>query len=183
MTAALIIVDVQKAMDDPRYGVRGQLDAESNIARLLAHWREAGGPIIHIRDNAADPASPYAPGKPSYAFKDEVKPLEDELIIDKHSSNPFVDTTLLSRLQALAVKQLVVCGAHLQHCVESTVRAAAALGFEVTVPSDCVVATDARDIDGRRWSADDIHAITLGVLNGNHATVLTSAQLMQRVDA
>jgi nicotinamidase-related amidase len=36
----LILIDQQKAMEHPKWGPRNNPDAERNIARLLAAWRE-----------------------------------------------------------------------------------------------------------------------------------------------
>ena len=45
---ALVIVDVQQAIDDPIWaadGPRNNPGAEANIAELLAVWRRFGDPI------------------------------------------------------------------------------------------------------------------------------------------
>ena len=39
---ALIIVDVQKAFDDKKWGERNNLNAEENISKILQLWREKG---------------------------------------------------------------------------------------------------------------------------------------------
>ena len=39
-TPTLIVIDVQRALDDPRYGERSNPDAERNIARAIEGWRE-----------------------------------------------------------------------------------------------------------------------------------------------
>ncbi|HEX9525438.1 MAG TPA: hypothetical protein VF949_20845 [Reyranella sp.] len=36
----LILIDQQKAMGHPKWGPRNNPDAEQNITRLLAAWRE-----------------------------------------------------------------------------------------------------------------------------------------------
>ena len=178
MSATLVLIDVQQAMDDSRYGERGQPEAEANMARLLGFWRDNGWPVVHVRDNSLDPDSPYAPGKPTHAFKPEVKPLDHETIVDKQSANAFVGTDLMAVLEEHGSAELVMAGVHLQHCVETTVRMAASLGFLVLVPEDCVVAVAETDASGRRWSADEVHALTLAVLDGNHAKVVTGSALM-----
>ena len=51
----LVIVDVQKAFDDPR-GDRGTTPTrKGNVARLLAAWRAADAPIVHVRHRETDP--------------------------------------------------------------------------------------------------------------------------------
>lgn len=183
MSATLIIIDMQLAMDDPRYGVRGQLDAEDNIAALLTHWRELGNAVVHIQDNDLDPDSPYSPGKPSHAFKPEVAPLEHETIIEKQTSNAFIGTDLMTVLEEIGSSELIMCGVHLDRCVESTVRMAGNLGFMVFLPQDCVICVERTDINGKKWSADDVHALTLGILNGSYAKVLKSTDLMMDTGA
>ena len=178
MSATLIIIDMQKALDDPRYGTRGQLHAEANVSRLLAHWRERGNAVVHVRDNSLDPNSPYAPGQPSHEFKDEVKPLDHETIVDKQNSNAFIGTDLMEILENFGSHELVVCGVHLDRCVESTIRMASSLGFMVFVPEDCVVAVERHDRNGRTWDADDVHALTLASLDGSFAKVVNSSDLV-----
>ncbi|MCB8829961.1 isochorismatase family protein, partial [Escherichia coli] len=60
-TQALLVIDVQNAIDDPKWGRRGQPDAEAQIARLLGAWRERRLPVVHIKHDSTDPASPYRP--------------------------------------------------------------------------------------------------------------------------
>ena len=178
MSATLVIVDMQKAMDDPRYGKRGQPDAEEKVAALLGHWRELGNPVVHIRDNSLDPESPYAPGKPTHAFKPEVAPLDHEIIVDKQTNNAFIGTDLMQVLEDIGSIELVICGVHMQYCVESTVRMAGNLGFMVFVPQDCAVAVDQTDRTGRHWTAEEVHALQLSILEGSFCKVLNSEDLI-----
>ena len=43
--AALLIIDVQKAIDHPSWGRRNNPQAEENISRLLSTWRRTGRPV------------------------------------------------------------------------------------------------------------------------------------------
>ena len=46
---ALIIVDVQKAFDDRKWGERNNLNAEENISKILKLWREKEWLVILIQ--------------------------------------------------------------------------------------------------------------------------------------
>src|ERR1700748_3530892 len=73
--AALIVIDVQKAIDAPYHaaeGARNNPEAEARIAGLLALWREGRRPIFHVRHDSTSEASAYRPGQIGNAFKDEV---------------------------------------------------------------------------------------------------------------
>ena len=61
-SAALIVIDVQKAIDHPSWGARNNPEAEQNIAALLGAWRTSGRPIYHVRHDSREPASYYRPG-------------------------------------------------------------------------------------------------------------------------
>jgi nicotinamidase-related amidase len=61
---ALIVIDVQQAFLDPRWGERNNPDAETNIARLLAAWRSTRRSIRHIVHDSTEPDSLLRPGSP-----------------------------------------------------------------------------------------------------------------------
>lgn len=80
---ALMIIDVQKAIDCFSEHERNNLNAEINIAKLLASWRETEKPIIHVRHSSKFESSPYHASSSTYEFKPESAPLPDELILTK----------------------------------------------------------------------------------------------------
>ncbi|MEX0297486.1 MAG: cysteine hydrolase family protein [Kordiimonas sp.] len=174
---ALLIIDVQKAMDHPKWGNRNNPDAEKVMEKLLAFWRANTWPVVHIQDNSPDPKSPYHQGQPLHDFKPEVMPLENELVVGKTTGNAFVETELLDALNERQICQLVVCGVHIQHCVDCTVRMAASFGFKVTLVSDGTVATEVTDTSGKLWVADDVHALALTHLS-SYASIKNSAEII-----
>jgi nicotinamidase-related amidase len=58
---ALIVIDVQKGLDEPFWGERNNPEAEQNIARLLAAWRRRGWAIYHVQHQSKNPHSPLRP--------------------------------------------------------------------------------------------------------------------------
>ena len=47
--AALILIDIQNAWDDPVWGRRNNPDAETNIATLLQAWRQTERPLFYFQ--------------------------------------------------------------------------------------------------------------------------------------
>jgi nicotinamidase-related amidase len=168
---ALLVIDVQQAIDDPKWGPRNNPDAERKIARLLAVWRAAQMPVVHIRHDSIEPNSPYRPGQPGHAFKPEAAPLPGETIVAKQVNSAFIGTSLERQLNAAGRTTLVICGVLTHNSVESTVRHAGNLGFRVFVVADACWAVDTRDLTGRVWPAADVHILSLSHMQGEYAQV------------
>ncbi len=134
--AALLVIDLQKAIDHPSWGERNNPQAEQNVAALLGAWRLTQRPIYHIRHDSAEPASHYRPGQPGHDFKPEVQPLAGETVIAKTTNSAFIGTDLEARLRASNQKLLVVTGVITNNSVEATVRMAGNLGFETYLVED-----------------------------------------------
>jgi nicotinamidase-related amidase len=69
--ATLLLIDVQAGLDNPDLGQRNNPEAEQNIARLLAKWREKDWPIVHVRHDSTEPKSELRPGSAGNAIKTE----------------------------------------------------------------------------------------------------------------
>ncbi len=124
----LLIVDVQKAIDHPSWGRRNNVDAELHMSELLAHWRQRGWPIVHVRHSSLEPSSTYRPGQSGFEFKAEVAPVSEETIVTKRTNNAFIETELDALLKARSIGTLVVCGVITNNSVEATARMAGNLG-------------------------------------------------------
>ena len=179
--AALLIIDFQKAIDDPRWskdGPRNNLEAEANIARLLASWREAGRPIFHIRHDSTEPQSAYRPGQPGNDFRAEALPLPGETVVAKRTNSAFIGTDLEGRLRGAGIGTLVIAGVITNNSVEATVRMAGNLGFATCLVEDACFTFARRDYRGRLRSADEVHAMSLANLAVEYCTVTTMAELL-----
>ncbi len=79
---------------------------------------------------------------------DAIKPVGDEIIFSKSSSNVFVSTSIDYVLRNLAVRQLILSGLVTDQCISSAVRDACDLGYLVTLVSDaCAAYSQARHND------------------------------------
>jgi nicotinamidase-related amidase len=175
---ALLVIDVQQGLDDPRLGARNNPDAEQRITELLAAWRASRRPVIHVQHLSLEPHSPLREDRPGHAFKVEALPKTGEAVFRKHVNSAFIGTDLEAHLRANGIEKLVVVGLTTDHCVSSTVRMAENLGFNVTVVGDATASFERRGPDGTLYSADLVHGVALATLNGEFATVRNARDIL-----
>ena len=177
--AALVLVDVQQGLDDPSQGQRNNPEAETCMAVLLANWRERAAPIVHIRHCSTEATSLLRPELPGNAFKDAVRPEPGETIFDKSVNSAFVGTGLEHYLREQGIAQLVIAGLTTDHCVSATTRSASDLGFEVALIEDATAAFGREAYDGRYYSGDEIHRVSLVSLDGEFCRVSSTRDILQ----
>ncbi|MFZ6768336.1 cysteine hydrolase family protein [Undibacterium sp. Di26W] len=176
--AALIIIDMQRGMADPKAGRRNNPDAEDKIRQLLAAWRAAGKPIVHVRHMSRSPASLFWPGQPGNEFQDSFVPLSSEHVVEKNVTDAFVHTGLERWLHVRGIKDLVIVGVSTNNSVEATARSAGNLGFTTTVVADACFSFDRLDLHGKPQTAEEVHIHALSNLQGEYATVLDAVTLL-----
>ncbi|MGH7580274.1 MAG: cysteine hydrolase family protein [Gemmatimonadales bacterium] len=180
---ALLLIDVQQGLDDAYYGVRNNPEAELRMAELLAAWRAAGRPVIHVQHLSLEPHSPLRQDRPGHAFKAEVLPIAGEPVFQKHVNSAFIGTGLEAHLRTHHIESLVVAGLTTDHCVSTTVRMAGNLGFSVTLVEDATATFDRRGPDGAHYSADLMHRAALASLHGEFATVKSARDVLASTGA
>jgi nicotinamidase-related amidase len=176
--AALLVIDIQKAIDHPSCGERNNPDAERNIAALIAAWRSTGRPIYHIRHDSLEPASTYRPGQPGNEFKPEAQPLPDETVVTKHTNSAFIGTDLEVRLRAAGQTILIVTGVITNNSVEATVRMAGNLGFDTFLVEDAAFTFGRNDWAGVFRTASEVHAMSLANLDGEYCRVTRTSAVL-----
>jgi len=185
--AALLVVDVQKEVLDPKGTLRGDLPkvAETLIVavRTLVDWahrREM--PVIWIRmafrpgyidaplsvrETAAEMAGRLIDGSWGADILDGVGRRDDDIVITKKRPSAFFGTDLDFVLRGLGIKHLVVAGTSTNWAVESTVRDADSLDYRVVI---------ARDATGARMG--EMHEFSLHSMGTRFAKVKTVAEIM-----
>ncbi len=179
---ALLIIDVQQGLADPKLGLRNNPGAEANMARLLQVFRERGLPVIHIRHDSTGTDSPLRPELPGNAFKNEVLPRDGEPVLRKQVNSAFIGTDLEARLRADGIGELVVVGLTTDHCVSASTRMASDLGFDVTLVADATATFERNGCDGEYYSAETMHQVNLASLDGEFCRVRNTAELLAELD-
>lgn len=178
---ALIIVDVQKGFDNPKWGERNNLQAEKNIERLLKAWRDSERPVFHIQHLSTSPDSVLNPNSPGSEIKDIVKPKSNEPIVQKQVNSAFIGTNLEQLLRDQQIEALVITGLTTPHCVSTTTRMAGNLGFDTYLVSDATAAFEIVGPGGKHYSAEEIHETALATLHGEFATVVETETVLENI--
>lgn len=177
---ALLLIDVQRGFEQTDYwgGQRNNPDAELKMFKLLELWRAQNIPVIHIKHDSTNPDSPLRPGQIGNQIKSEVFPRVDEVLFTKNVNSAFIGTSLENYLRQQDIRQLVICGFITDHCISTTARMAANLGFEVTIVDDATATFD-REFQGKVYRAEDIHTYHLLSLQGEFAEIISTKHLIR----
>ena len=120
----------------------------ANMQKLQAGCRAAGIEVMYTlirnltqdgRDRSLDykiTGFSVSPGSWDGEVIEALRPLPDEIVIPKTSSNVFVSTNIDYVLRNLATKYLVISGIVTDQCVEGAVRDGCDLGYLVTLVTD-----------------------------------------------
>jgi nicotinamidase-related amidase len=159
-SSALIIVDMQ-AEGCERHGPTLK-PIIKNIRTLLDRFRDAKGNVIHVQSVREKNHPEFTVfGKeyslientPAVEFIEELKPLPDEIVVQKFSHDCFYQTTMEQQLRRLDLRpcreRIIVTGIGSNNCVYHAVIGFHIRNFFVTVPEDCIHASRA---DGQQFA-------------------------------
>ncbi len=122
MKSALIIIDVQEAFIGSRREEKSYAETFEYINATADLFRNAGKPVIVVRDIEDGEGEAYMSVK-------ELNAHETDIEVLKKFSNSFWQTDLEATLQMLDVDFVVLCGSAAEYCVLATYNGARERGF------------------------------------------------------
>ncbi|MFC4735288.1 cysteine hydrolase family protein [Bacillus daqingensis] len=175
---ALMLVDVQRAFHDESWGKRNNEHAEDNMRTLLAVWREASRPVIHIHHTSENPDSLFYSEGEGVKVQEGLEPQVNEAVFRKTVNSAFIGTELEEWLRSKGISTIVVAGLTTQHCISTTVRMSGNLGFHTYVVADATAAFELRGADGTLIDPHTIHTVSLATLHNEFGRVVTTEELL-----
>lgn len=182
---ALIMIDFQAGFLDPAWGARNNPEAEER-ALALAGWAKLNGWPVHcVRHLSTAPDSPLRPGTGGADFLAGFAPQDGDMLHEKTVNSAFIGTTLEAELRAQDVDHVVICGLTTPHCVSTTCRMAANLGFRVTLAHDACAAFETNANPGWDVTLDppDAQAIHAAAVSHLHGEFVTARKVKDIVEA
>lgn len=178
-STALIVIDVQRGFDDAAFwGERNNPDCEANVGRLIAAWRDHEWPVVFVRHDSRNVASPLTPGNPGNAFKDVVSGDPDLLVAKSvHSAfhgSPNLDAWLTER----GITGIAICGIQTNMCCESTARVGTDLGYDMLFVLDATHTFDIVGANHQVYRAREIARYTALSLGADFGRVVSTRDLV-----
>ncbi|KHL58404.1 cysteine hydrolase family protein [Xanthomonas cannabis] len=168
---AVIVIDLQNDyFPGGKLPLTGIEPAATNALAVIANARDTGVAVLHVRHEAAADAPFFVAGSQGAQIHDAVAPQEGEVVVVKQHVNAFRETPLAQQLELHGVTDVTIVGAMSHMCVDACVRAAADLGYTVTVLHDACATMDL-DFDGTKVPAAHVHATMMAAFQFGYAAV------------
>ncbi|MDD3399286.1 MAG: cysteine hydrolase [Candidatus Methanomethylophilaceae archaeon] len=141
----VLVVDMIEEFVTGRLGDPRMLEVVSPIRRLLDRAREAGVPVVYVRDchRMGDPeldimGDHAMEGSDQCGIVPELEPLAGEPVFEKSVYTAFYGTGLDEYLDGLGADTLILTGQLTEVCIRHTAADAFYRGYRTVVPNDCV---------------------------------------------
>lgn len=134
MKSAILIIDLQVGLFDKPGKPYDYDNVISKINMVTATARKNDIPVIVIQHETQEETLQYK--SPGWKVVNDLDVGAKDYVVRKTTPNSFLKTNLTELLEKEGIKELIVCGYATEFCVDSTIRAAAALGYHVNIVSD-----------------------------------------------
>jgi nicotinamidase-related amidase len=134
MTTALLIVDIQRALCT---GEEAAFDIDRVIEKINAvgtKARTVGAPVVLVQHEEDCGSLRFA--TEGWQLAEGLLALPEDLRTRKTTPDSFHQTELNRLLQERGITQLVICGLQSDFCIDTTVRRALSLGYDVILVAD-----------------------------------------------
>lgn len=174
MNQALLLIDIQNDyFPGGKMELAGSIEAGIQAGKLLQMFRQKSLPVIHIQHLSLRQGATFLlPNTKGVHIHENVAPFKGEIVIQKNYPNSFRETQLLEHLRQQHITQLVIAGMMTHMCIDTTIRAAADLGFQCLLAHDAC-ATKSLSYGGVMVSAEHVQSAFLAAINGVFSKVLS----------
>ncbi len=187
-TTALLLIDVQKGVDDHMY--YGGPNARANnpnarhlIKEILDAWRASGRPVAFTRHDSIEKQSPLKLSLTTGEQLPGLEILDHEIQVSKSVNSGFVGTPLELSLRRKGIQRLVVVGFFTNYCVETTVRMAGNMGFDTYLVHDACSTVTNTGFDGTEYEPELVHDMSIASLHGEFCTAICASDALSLINA
>ncbi|MEL6965144.1 MAG: isochorismatase family protein [Pseudomonadota bacterium] len=180
---ALLLIDVQRGVHalDHWGGATGRMnnpECQSRLVSLLNAFRQAGRVVAFTQHDSVEPESPLKLSLETGQQLEGLEILPGDITVTKDVNAAFIGTPLEIKLRRAGVQRLVVAGYFTNFCVETSVRMAGNLGFDVYLAHDACATCNRIDLNGVDHDPELVHDLSVAAMHGEFCTALTTESLI-----
>ena len=177
---AMLVIDMQVGMLDgetPPVDVDGVVYRINKVARAL---RSTSGLVVFVQHWGPE-GDLFAPNSPGCEILPSLEMFERDVVVSKTACDSFCDSRLQSVLKQHDVTELLIAGWATDFCVDTTVRAAASLGYSICVVGDAHTCSDRAHLDAA--TIIQHHSLTWAglIVPGTRVQVLSADKTLVRI--
>lgn len=185
---ALLLIDVQKGVHvlDHWGGPTGRMNnpgCQDRLIALCGAFRRADRRVAFTRHDSIEPDSPLKFSLPTGDQLDGLEVAPGDIVVEKSVNSGLLGTPLEIELRRAGLTRLVVAGYFTNFCVETTVRMAGNLGFDVYLAHDACATCNRVDRNGVDHDPELVHDLSVANMHGEFCTALGTDQLLGLLEA
>ena len=138
MADVLIIIDMQVGICDGSQPLANLATVTTGIQQRIASYRAQDKPIVFVQHNDAD----LVTGSANWKVISDLPIETTDFVIQKTHANSFYHTDLQQLLQTLRCQSLEICGAQVEFCIDTTVKMAHGMGYQLEMVRGLTTTTD-----------------------------------------
>ena len=111
-------------------------------------------------------------------IRDRLNIAPHDIAVQKSVNSAFIGTPMELHLRRAGITRLVVAGYFTNFCVETSVRMAGNMGFDVYLAHDACATCNRVDLNGVDHDPQLVHDLSVAAMHGEFCTALTTDQLI-----
>ncbi|MGL4696359.1 cysteine hydrolase family protein [Enterococcus larvae] len=144
----LLIIDLQKGLESEEEKLYQLDEVLAQTNERIDDYRKKSLPIIFVQHEDEE----LIVNSEGWQLFPALHAEKEDIYIGKTHANSFYQTDLLKHLQLLSIEELEICGAQTEYCVDTTIRMAHGLGYQLYMKKGTVTTLD----NGRLAAAEII---------------------------
>jgi len=163
MADVLLVIDLQNGVCYGEQTAANMPQVIAGVNARIAAYRKAKKPTVFVQHTDED----LVKGTHDWELIPELDYRDTDPLVSKTHAHAFYHTNLRRVLTSFATESLEICGAQVEYCVDTTVKVAHGIGYDLQMTRGL-----ATTVDNKFMTAEQTIAFFEGIWNHRFVTML-----------
>lgn len=145
MLEALLVIDLQNGVCK-KGKIYNYKNVIKNVNNEIDRFHLNNKPVIFIQHNDED----LKHGSFEWKLVSDLHNKDEDYYIEKIHADSFYKTKLHDLLNSLGIQNLQICGAQVEYCIDTTIKVAHDLGYQITMIHNSTTTFDNDNISAEK---------------------------------